>query len=329
MISDMPTQVQPPPPLPVEEDEFELPDRAPMARRRGTRKTKYEAAGTKEEYRDNEFTYVENDVERTGVARLKQIRFNRLAVRPQEIAGVDRLVVSSSIIFDDEVIGRLDADGKFIAHELYTSPRYAKWRDRTKRPHRIHASQWVQPQNFELLREFVDALHSEHGWRIIENPSKSETRETQDLFIAIAPGSDDDENMSGTLLDAIEISTNPAYADGFISFWDGLNQQQERWDFAQGLKNKDHQRAALIQVAQNIHFLGGVYTDTKNDVWARATDVGAFWVGGQHFPLYKAKGQDKLSEDIFAKLRTTPGAAGEEPTAPTPDELDLPDPDSF
>lgn len=326
----MPTEVrQPTPPPPVEEDEFDLPDRAPMARSRGTRKTKYEAAGAKEEYHDNEFTYVENDVERTGVARIKQIRFNRLAVRPQEIQGIERLVVSTTIMFDDEVIGKLDADGNFVAHELYTSPRYRKWQDRAKRPHRIHASQWVQPANFELLREFVDSLHDDHNWRIIEHPAQSDTRETQDLFIALAPDSEDDSSFSGTLLDAIEISVNPKYGEGFISFWDGLNQQQERWDFAVGLKNKEQREHALLSVAQNVHFLGGVYTDDKNDVWARPTDVGAYWLGGKHYPLYKAKGQDRLSDDIFASLKTSPTVPGQQPTAPTADELDLPDLDTF
>lgn len=36
---------------------------------------------------------------------------------------------------------------------MYTNPRYAQWNDRSARPHRVNAQQWVDPKNHPLQHQ--------------------------------------------------------------------------------------------------------------------------------------------------------------------------------
>lgn len=290
-----------------------------------SRKKLYEAGKV------NTFTFEEDGQEHLGYIVFPQARLISVTGRVQATReGNKALVVTQGIIIDEPEIGVIEDDVR-IPHDMITQDRYASWRDE-RRPKRVNAQQWVQKENRELVRDYVNYLHNEHGFSVIQNPAKREgsQRKTQDLFVARPSGGRDpattDRNNYGVPLDSFEISVNPDYEAGFNSFAQGIEEQRARWEAAVQMEDDDLRKAHLEQIAQNIHFLGGVYRDEDTKTWwARPVDVGMVIIDGKEFALYQQRGSE-LTDDLFSELDEN-GTAAQANTGLSVNALSLPDAD--
>lgn len=285
-----------------------------------SRKTIYRTGQT------NTFTFTRDGEELEGYLTFDAARLISLACRVQVAKGRKSLVVTQGIVLDGLEVGTIDENDVRIPHDLFTEPRYAAWRN-SNRPKRVNASQWVQAENYPLVRALAKHLQDEHNWSIIERPEKRKdsNRTTQDLFVARPPRVPQNETQNyGVKLDAFEVSVNPEYIEkgpGFSSFVEGLDEQRDRWEGAFKPMPAEHREQLLKKIAENIHFVGGVYRDEKaKSTWARPIDVGMVALDGQEFPLYQQRSSE-LSDDLFAELFEGEQSADE----PTPEELSLPD----
>lgn len=280
----------------------------------------------------NTFTFTHDGQEREGYFTFERARLISVTGRVQPTQRDKALVVTQGIVIDNPDIGVIE-DGVRIPHDMITQDRYKSWRD-DRRPKRINAQQWVQKENRELVMEYVNYLHNEHGFSIIQNPAKREgsQRKTQDLFVARPsdgrdPNSTDRSNY-GVALDAFEISVNPDYEQGFNSFTEGIEEQRARWEAAAAMEDKEIQQKQLEQIAQNIHFLGGVFRDEDNKSWwARPVDVGMVVLDGKEFALYQQRGSE-LTEDLFSDLDDGGSTTAAQNPGVSVDSLTIPDADA-
>lgn len=261
----------------------------------------------------NTFTFTEDGEEKLGYFQFKRARLISVTGRVQPTQRSRALVVTQGIIIDQPEIGVFDGDTR-VPHPLHTDPRYQAWQA-SQRPKRINAQQWVQKENKDLVQEYVNYLHREHGFSVIQRPQKREgsQRKTQDLFVARPSNGRDLENENdrsnyGVPLNSFEISVNPDYEQGFNSFAEGLEEQRMRWEAAFEIEDDDLRNSHLEQIAQNIHFLGGVYRDEDARTWwARPVDVGMVSITDpqsnedRDWPLYQQRGTE-LTEDLFSAL---------------------------
>jgi len=295
--------------------EMNLPDVLPLPEREGanqfsSRKTLYRSGNAL-----NTFATTIDGEELTGYVTFSAARLISVAARVQQSSRGKALVVTQGLIIDDPEVGLLKGDAR-VPHPFFSEPRYAAWA-RSERPKRINAQQWVQPENKGLVIDYVNTLREQHGFSIVQNPSRPEgsQRRTKDLFVARPTNGREVKSPRdyGVKLDGFEISVNPDYEQGFNSFYAGLEEQRERWESAVAMTDEDERRQYLEGISQNIHFLGGVYRDEDQRTWwARPVDVGMVVVEGTDFPLYQQRGAE-LSEDLFGELNDTgpTGASGE------------------
>lgn len=261
----------------------------------------------------NTFTFEVDGEEQTGYFRFPRARLIAVTGRVQPTRNSRALVITQGIIIDDPEIG-LVADGDtLVPHPMHSDPRYSAWQS-SNRPKRINAQQWVQAENRDLVMDYVNYLHGFHGFSVTQRPAKREgsQRKTEDLFVARpSNGRDlegDDRTNYGVHLNAFEISVNPDYEQGFKNFVSGLEEQRMRWESAFEIEDEALRKQALEQIAQNIHFLGGVYRDDEARTWwARPVDVGMVNITNpltgeaNDWALYKQRGSE-LSENLFSAL---------------------------
>jgi len=299
-----------------------------------SRKTTYEVGKV------NVFPFDLDGEEKTGYFRFERARLIAVTGRVQQTRNTKALVVTQGIIIDNPEIGMLGEGDTLVPHPMHTDPRYAAWQA-SQRPKRINAQQWVQPQNRDLVMEYVNYLHDKHDFSITQRPSRREgsQRKTEDLFVARPSNGrnlpQDDRSNYGVALNAFEVSVNPDYEQGFKDFVSGLEEQRMRWEGAFEIEDEDLRRQALEQIAQNIHFLGGVYRDEEARTWwARPVDVGMVNITdpenreNRDWALYQQRGT-KLNEGLFSQLDepATAGATAAPTGGVSVSSLSLPDSD--
>lgn len=296
-----------------------------------SRKHTYEAG------KINAFPFELDGEEMTGYFRFERARLIAVTGRVQPTRNTRALVVTQGIIIDNPEVGMIGEGDTLIPHPMHTDSRYTAWQV-SQRPKRVNAQQWVQAQNRQLVMDYVNYLHNKHEFSITQRPSKREgsQRKTEDLFVARpSNGRDlegDDRTNYGVPLNSFEISVNPDYEQGFKSFVDGLEEQRMRWTGAFDIEDDDLRRQALEQIAQNIHFLGGVYRDEEAKTWwARPVDVGMVNIThpdsgeARDWALYQQRGSE-LDEDLFGALdEPAPAMAGAQTGGMSVDSLSLPD----
>lgn len=269
----------------------------------------------------NEFTYTSDGEEHEGYITFDAARLISAQARVQVLTrgknkGKKALVVSQGIVIDNPVIGRVE-NGELVPHPLHREPRYAAWQN-SNRPKRINAQQWVQAENYQLVKDYANFLHQECGFSLVRKPTQPEgsQRKTKDLFVARPSNGRDitDRTEYGVKLDAFEVSVNPDYPQGFKSFVNGLNEQMIRWEAAVQEEKEDLRTQMLENIAQNIHFLGGVYRDEEQHTWwARPVDVGMVVIDGTELPLYHVRGSE-LDDDLFSEVIEDAGALDDGPS---------------
>jgi hypothetical protein len=263
----------------------------------------------------------------------ESLRILSISVRDYTLDGKGRFFrVEHRFVADNPQVGRIINNQK-VPHALFTEQRYSQWASE-QLPKRFQGGQWMPVEQNQLLMDYFNYLRSAHNYAIDRDaPPPPNSQATRNDFLrarSTQPRDPSNPRAYGIPVDAIEVSINPTYERGFVSFWDGLEEQLERIETAAAMPAEDAQQKAVRDQAfqnlmLNVHSLSGVYHNEEDmTTWPRSVDVGSVTIDGKAFPLYNNRGAE-LSDADFAEIlaadsKTT--AAGSAPLDLTLDSVD-------